>query len=74
MARSLLRLDNIAFGFGEGKLALRVVLKQVTARAASLNLAHTAPIHEAGIPRFLSQLCSELDDSLSLPVVQPLKK
>lgn len=74
MVRSLLRLDNIAFGFGEGKLVLRTVLKQVTARAASLNLGHTAPIHEAGIPRFLSQLCSELDDSLNLPVVQPLKK
>jgi hypothetical protein len=72
MARSLMRLDKMAFGFGEGAIILRSVCREITARTRSLNLAGKAPINEAKIAHFLSQLRSEEDEPLGLPSVRLL--
>jgi hypothetical protein len=72
MARSLMRLDKMAFGFGEGAIILRSVFREITARTRSLDLAGKAPINEAEIAHFLSQLRSAEDEPLGLPSVRLL--
>jgi hypothetical protein len=73
LTQAQLRIPQIAFGHNLGKKLVRSVMREVTARAESCNLASTAPLQPERIAGFLSELpVNQKGERCKLPTVKLL--
>jgi hypothetical protein len=71
--RASMPLHRIGFGHNQGKKLMRLVMREIVARAESLDIAGTAPLQPEGVASFLAKLPADRDGSFcTLPTLKLL--